>query len=102
MNITVDEMIDLSNRTSEGISNAYKDGVRDEKNREREIPNTIFDALIEYGKKSKTLIDYNKSGSLNWVQLKPTRDGSEGVKCVEISFEENLMEICHIGITIPD
>ena len=101
MNITVDEMIELNNITQSAIEKAYNKGVENEKS--RELPNNLFNALLDYGKKTKTLIDYHKSSSdldgCYWIQLKPTRDGSEGVKCVEISFEENLTEIHHIGIS---
>jgi len=100
MNITVDEIIDLNNRISKSVQLAFEDGVNTEKN--RELPTNLFDALVEYGKKTKTLIDYAKSESkedgCNWIQIKPTREGSKGTKYVEISFEENLTEIHHIGI----
>lgn len=70
--------------------------------RGRPLPNTLFDALLDYAKKSETLIDCHTSmgpsDGCNWLQIKPTRAGSEGTKYVEISFEENLMEISHIGI----
>lgn len=100
MEVTVDELIDLNNRTNEAIDKALKDGIRME--RERTLPNNLFEALIKYGNESKTLIDYHKSSGktdgCNWIQLKPTREGSEGVKYVEISFEENLTEVSTIGI----
>ena len=100
MNITIEEMVDLQNITTTAVDEAYRRGVRDEK--ARALPENLFDALLKYGNESKTLVDYSKSESksdgCNWLQLSPTRDGSEGVKYVEISFEENLTEIDHIGI----
>jgi hypothetical protein len=100
MEITVNEMIDLNNRTQEAITRSYEKGVSDEKN--RPLPKTLFDALIEYGNKTKTLVNYHKSGSksdgCNWVQLKPTRTGAKGIESVEISFEENLCEINYVGV----
>jgi len=100
MEISVNEMIDLNNRTQEAIKKSYEKGVEDEKN--RVLPKTLFDALIEYGNKTKTLVEYHKSGSrsdgCNWIQLKPTRTGAKGIKSIEISFEENLSEINYIGV----
>lgn len=100
MKLTVDELADLTNRTNEAVSKAYEKGVKAE--RERELPNNLFEAVLEYGRKTKTLVDYHKSSSeidgCNWVQIKPTRTGAKGVKSIEISFEENLMEIDYIGV----
>jgi len=100
MKLTVDEMVDLNNRINKTAQQQYEKGVNDEKS--RALPNNLFDALIEYGKKTKTLIDYHKSASesdgCNWIQLKPTREGEKGTKYVEISFDENLTEVHHIGI----
>ena len=100
MEITVDEMIDLNNRTREAITKSYEKGVNDEKS--RTLPETLFDALFEYGNKTKTLVgchrSVDKSDGCNWIQLKPTRGGSKGITSVEISFEENLSEISYIAV----
>jgi len=100
MELTVDEMIDINNRTKEAIERAYKKGVQDEK--ERALPDNLFEAILKYGNKTKTLVDYHrssdKSDGCNWVQIKPTRTGAKAVKSVEISFDENLMEIDYIGV----
>mgnify|MGYP006908233045 CR=1 FL=1 len=95
MELTVDEFIDLQNRMSEGLAKAVRKGRELES--QKPMPNNLFDALVEYGKKTETLIDYEKGNDSNWVQLKPTREGSEGVKYVEISFEDNACEVHHIG-----
>lgn len=101
MKISVKELSELQNSINESLGEAFEKGQPCE--RKRKLPNTLFDALLEYGKKSETLVDYHKSGGgelddCNWVHLKPTREGSEGVAAVEISFSQNLMEIDFIGI----
>ena len=99
MEISVNELIELQNRTNDGLHKAYEEGKKDEA--ERPLPNNLFDAILEYGKKTNTLIDYHKSDSkidgCNWIQIKPTRDGSKGVQFVEIAFDNNLTEINYIG-----
>jgi hypothetical protein len=99
MKITVDEMVDMQNRTEQAMRDAHEKGVQDE--RARALPENLFTALLEYGIESGTIIESHrstdKSDGCNWVQLKPTRTGSEGIKYIEISFEENLMEIDFIG-----
>tara|TARA_R110001606_G_C14975294_1_gene603702 strand:- start:157 stop:468 length:312 start_codon:yes stop_codon:yes gene_type:complete len=100
MNITIEEMIELQIINADLIDKAYFKGVADEQ--ARKLPDNLFDALIKYGQDTCTLVEYNKSSSkmdgCNWIQLKPTREGSENVKAVEISFQENLKEIDFIGI----
>jgi hypothetical protein len=102
MKITVDEIVDMQNRTKQGMEDAYKKGVQDEK--ARALPENLFTALLEYGIESGTIVESNrstdKSDGCNWVQLRSTREGSEGIKCVEISFEENLMEIKYISVSM--
>ena len=100
MVLTVSELIEMTNATNEVIKKSYEKGVQSEK--ERALPNNLFEALLEYGKKTKTLVDYHrssdKSDGCNWLQIKPTRTGAKAVKSVEISFDENLMEIDYIGV----
>ena len=100
MKITIDEFVGLSGKLHESVQDAFKAGIK--KQKEVELPNSLFEALLEYGVKSDTIIDYHRNGGktdgCNWIQLKPTRDGSKGVKHVEISFEENKMDINFIGI----
>ena len=104
MKLTTDELIELTNKTNDVMNKAYKAGVK--KEAERELPDSLFKALLDYGKKSKTLIDYHrssdKSDGCNWIQLKPTRAGSKGTKHVEISFKENKIEINGIFIAKED
>jgi hypothetical protein len=101
MKITIEEMVGMTNVIRNVESKAYEKGVSDE--RERELPKNFFEALLQYAGKTKTLVDYHRSGgkadSCNWIQIKPTREGSDGIKCVEISFEENLTEINYVGVT---
>jgi hypothetical protein len=100
MELSINELVELQNRNQQGLKDAYNKGVQDE--RERALPDNLFEALLKYGKDSKTLVEYSRSSGpsdgCNWIQLKPTRSGSEGVKSVEISFDENLTEIHSIGI----
>jgi hypothetical protein len=100
MKISVDEIVKMKNLTNDALDRAYKRGVQDE--RERALPNTLFDTLLKYGIESETLLESHISNGLSdgchWIQLKPTRDGSEGTKDVEISFQENLTEIDFVGI----
>lgn len=99
MKVTVNEITEITNTINKATKAAYEQGVRDES--ERNLPNNLYDALVEYGLKSKTLVGNHKStetlDGCNWIQLIPTREGSEGVEYIEISFESNLMEIHHIG-----
>jgi hypothetical protein len=100
MEISVNEFVELSNSITAIAQKHFGKGVETEK--ERPLPNNLFEALLEYGKKSKTLIDYHKSSGksdgCNWIQIKPTRSGKT-TDLVEISFEENLTEIHHVGIS---
>tara|TARA_R110000796_G_C14258489_1_gene399600 strand:+ start:163 stop:474 length:312 start_codon:yes stop_codon:yes gene_type:complete len=100
MNITIEEMVELQIINADLIDKAYFKGVADEQ--ARKLPDNLFDALLLYAQSSETLVDYSKSSSkmdgCNWIQLKPTREGSKKVKAVEISFQENLKEIDYIGI----
>jgi len=100
MKTTVDEFLQMTNAINEAVERAIKEGIKREA--ERQMPNSLFDALLSYAKESKTLVDYHKSSGsrdgCNWIRIKPTRDGSKGTKFVEISFENNLMEIYHVGI----
>ena len=96
MKLTVQEQIELTNAMNTLSEKSYKKGFEHAK--EEELPNNFFEALIEYGKKTKTLIDYNRGKGSNWIQIKPTRDGSKGIKAVDIAFEDDLMNINHIGI----
>jgi len=95
MKLTTNELIDLTNKTNDIVNKAYNQGVKTEK--ARELPTNLFEVLLAYGKESKTLVDYHRSGNrsdgCNYIQLKPTRDGSKGVAYVEISFKENKWEI---------
>lgn len=104
MEISPQEFVELTNIITESSNKAFDRGVDAEK--ERVKPDNFFEAILEYAKQSKTLINYHKStGKLdgcNWIQIKPTRSGSEDVTYVEISFEDNLNEIHYIGASITE
>ena len=106
MDITVDEMVDMTNRTKDAIDKAYKQGRRDREDEFAEErakePKSLFKALINYAEKENVLVDYHnssgKTDGCNWVQIKPTRDGAEDIKYVELAFNDNLNSIHYIGV----
>lgn len=110
MNITVDEMVDMTNRTKDAMDKAYKQGRQDRENEfaiERaNEPKHLFKSLINYADSEGLLIDHHYSSNAkdgcNWAQIKPTRDGAKGTKYVEIAFGDDLNSIDHIGIGTED
>ena len=104
MEISVEELVNLQNKINDAQDSAYKKGFT--ASEERELPNNLFEALLKYAKKSKTLVDYHKNGGgmdgCNWIQLKPTRTGAEDIEYVEISFELNKNEIEYVGAKKKD
>ena len=96
MEINVTELTELNKMIHTSLEVAHRKGVEEEQN--REVPETLFDSFLEYAKKSKTLIDYERNKETCWIQIKPTREGSKGTKHVEIGFEFNGMNVDSIGI----
>lgn len=100
MELTPDEFTQLSNTLNTSIVKATDKAIIAEQH--REMPKTLFESLLKHATKSKTLVDYEYAKDSKWIQVKPERDGSEGIASIEICFDYDGMNMDVVCVNLKD